>query len=386
MTDGKPFPNASRSESPRVAIILGYGQDACRWAAHNSSGTVRDSTPYSYHLAGGRFSLTWSVDHPENPIQRSWRRLVRRLAGTDIVHVWRNRGLLTTADAVWTHTEKEHLAVVFVLQMMGCKNRPKILGQSVWLWDTWGRRSRIWRWWASRLLAKLDVEVVHSTWNLERSRTSVPNRRVVRLPFGTSGPPRSDPPSGGYVLAIGNDIHRDWALLARAAELTPEVSYVVASPSRRAERTHWPPNVQLTCARGVAECDAQYYGASLVVLPLKTNLHASGATVCIEAAAANRPLLAVDTGGVDEYVRAVGGSLVQAGDAHLLAAEIRRTLSMPSLASATMTRPESVGLSSEDYVTRYMWLTEMLLGKCTWNESITMFTPVGRQPTNGSVS
>ena len=95
----------------RVAIIVRFGLNPRRWADRHALGEVVDETPYAYHLAERWFAVDWSNDHEESSAARWWRMSIRRVLGFDFVHVWRNRRIIRTADAVWTHTEREHLAV-----------------------------------------------------------------------------------------------------------------------------------------------------------------------------------------------------------------------------------------------------------------------------------
>ena len=70
------------------------------------------------------------------------RRALAARLGTDVVHAWRNRALLGSADVVWTHTEREHLAVGLVRATLPRRRRPAVLAQSVWLWGRWDALGR----------------------------------------------------------------------------------------------------------------------------------------------------------------------------------------------------------------------------------------------------
>jgi hypothetical protein len=133
-----------------------------------------DLTPYGYDLAGDRFDMVWSVAAPEGRLGRALRVRIANALGFDLVHAWRNRTLLFRADVIWTHTEREHLAVALLQRFRRRSRRVPVLAQSVWLWDawqTWGAPRRALVGW---LLRTHPVEAVHSARNRDVSRRAVP--------------------------------------------------------------------------------------------------------------------------------------------------------------------------------------------------------------------
>ena len=99
-------------DRPRIAVIVRYGLNPNAWEERHRRGEVADRTPYGYHLAESAFDLEWSTDRIEGATARWWRMTAKRVLGFDFIHVWRNRDAIARADAVWTHTEREHLAVL----------------------------------------------------------------------------------------------------------------------------------------------------------------------------------------------------------------------------------------------------------------------------------
>lgn len=361
--DGPPVAPARRA---RVAVMLEYGRSLDAWKLTLEHGRARTQTPYGYGGAADLYDMEWSIDAEEGVFRRTLRRTIRRLVGADLVHVWRNRSLIRGADVVWTHTEKEHLAVALLLFFRQRNRRPKLLAQSVWLWDSWVGWGRLRRKLVASLLHVADVEIVHSEANRKYSAGQVPDRRVIKVPFGAAGPPSRPLNEDGYILALGNDPHRDWGLLMEVAKLAPHRSFVVASPNPSVRARAWPGNVEVLVPKDRWEVDRLYEGAAVVAVPLQENLHASGTTVSIEAASANRPLVAVDAGGLGEYVMALGGSLVVPSDADAFL----RALEHPN---TDLTSPADVGLSAENYVERYIWITELLLGNVRMDPRISAF-------------
>ncbi|HEY6800203.1 MAG TPA: hypothetical protein VI121_06140, partial [Agromyces sp.] len=154
---------------PRIGVIVRRGLNPTDWEARHLRGEVVDRTPYAYHLAGSDFALEWSKDHPEGALGRWWRMTLKRLLGFDLVHVWRNRGVIERADAVWTHTEREHLAVALLKTLQPRRFSAVSIAQSVWLWDRWSEMSGIRRSFFTRLLRKHSVEVLLSRVNRDLS-------------------------------------------------------------------------------------------------------------------------------------------------------------------------------------------------------------------------
>ncbi|MET0829806.1 MAG: glycosyltransferase [Microbacterium sp.] len=346
-----------------MAVIVRFGLNPQQWMQRHARGEVVDATPYAYHLAEQWFALDWSQDRAESRAARWWRMSVRHLLGFDFVHVWRNRRIIQEADAVWTHTEREHLAVALLKTLAPRRYRAVSIAQSVWLWDLWPGLSRVRSGLFRRLLRRHDVEVVLSRVNRDASLEAVPGRTVVRVPFGThfAAPPEADaiPASPPRVLVVGNDRHRDWALLAEVAALVPEADFDIISLSEDARSRPWPANVEVRSAPQ-AQVLASYARSTLVALPLRHNRHASGCTVAIEAISAGIPLIVSDAGGIDEYVADADAALVPVGDAAAFADAIRGRLTRPTT-SADSAIAADRGLSERDYIARLALLTQATL-------------------------
>jgi glycosyltransferase involved in cell wall biosynthesis len=362
---------------PRVAVIMRYGLNREAWRRRFEAGEVVDAAPYGYQLADERFALDWSVDHRENVVAGWWRGAVRHALGFDLVHVWRNRRLLQDADAVWTHTEREHLAVAAIKALRPRRYRFRSIAQSVWLWDLWPTLSRPRKALFRRLLRRHDIELVLSRVNRDDSRAAVPGRTVVRVPFGTH---LATPRTAGAravtprVLVVGNDRHRDWNLMAQVATLLPDVDFDVITRADAVRALPWPANTEV---RGVTQTEIltnAYSEASLVAVPLLPNRHASGCTVAIEGISAGLPVVASDTGGIDEYVTGSTSTLVAVGDAEAFAAAIRGHLAADEEPDATVAARR--GLSEHDYIDRLVSVTRSLLAGDPLDPAVEQFAPV----------
>src|SRR4051812_30187930 len=66
---------------------------------------------YGYGHAQAHMDIVYSSDHAEGRWQGVVRQALKQALGFDLVHAWRNRDAFNRADIVWTHTEKEHLAI-----------------------------------------------------------------------------------------------------------------------------------------------------------------------------------------------------------------------------------------------------------------------------------
>ncbi|WP_224786009.1 glycosyltransferase [Microbacterium caowuchunii] len=363
-------------------MIVRHGLDPTAWERRHERGEVMDRTPYAYHLAEPAVVLEWSRDRAEHAAARWWRMSVKRLLGFDFVHVWRNRALIERADAVWTHTEREHLAVALLKVLRPRRYRSASIAQSVWLWDLWPTLSAPRRRFFRILLRRHDVEVVLSRMNRDASRAAVPGRTVVRVPFGTHfAQPAGDNEAGKprRILVVGNDRHRDWDLMLRAATALPELDIDLLSLSENASARAWPPNVRI---RGVQQADmlrTVYAAADVVALPLRPNLHASGCTVAIEALSAGLPVVAVDTGGIDEYLQDGDATLLPPGDADAFTAALADAAARGRRGDPAL--PARRGLSEGDYVARLVSITRSVLTRAPIPEAVQCFAPMDDERT-----
>ncbi|MDD9350478.1 glycosyltransferase [Mumia sp.] len=364
---------------PRVAVVLGHAQDPEEWRRRHEAGLAWDVTPYGYEKAQRWFDMAWARSHPEGRLGRRLREAFRQRLGFDLVHAFRNRRLVADSDVVWTHTEREHLAVLAVQRLERKSRRTPVIAQTVWLWDEWADLPA----WRRRLYASLlrgaEVELVHSRCNREISRRRVTGREVVLVPFGSAsvaGETGAEvAPSGrSLVLSIGNDRHRDWEALREAARSLPEVDFAVATRSPRATGLDWPANATVAPVTNVRDLAALYSSAAVVAVPLLDNAHASGATVCIEALSAGRPLVVSDAGGIADYVEG-DATLVPVGETDALTKAIIDAVSEQSDAAGD--RSADRGLTQDDYVGRYVLVTRCLLEGAPWDPRISAFAPVG---------
>lgn len=356
---------------PRVFVFLKHGLSLESWGPTDPGRPLNTASPYGYAAAARVTDLAWSKDAKEGRVSGILRRGVRRVLGFDLVHAWRNRGGLVAAEVVWTHTEWESLAALAVLGLLRHRG-PRVIAQSVWLWDEWPRLSAWKHGLYLSLLRRAAVEVTLSDRNKEAARRIRATDNVYRIPFGAgineevANRALDDvrPGSGGYVLAVGSDRHRDWATLHAAARALPDVEFRIATLSESYPLAEAPGNVRLAAAHSLDELYRRYVGAAVVVLPLTDNLHASGCTVALETQRLGRPLVTADVGGLALYLGERGVHRYLPGDAGSLAATLRAVLTDVAAGSPTESDRGLLldrGLTADDYAARFVLLTRWLL-------------------------
>ncbi|MFD2082628.1 glycosyltransferase family protein [Actinopolymorpha cephalotaxi] len=351
-------------------VFLQHGLSIPSWRRSKDDAQLNSPTPYGYGAAGAVVDLTWSEDADEGRVSRFVRLGSRRVLGFDFVHAWRNRRGLSRAEVVWTHTERESLAALMLLRLL--RNRStRVIAQTVWLWDNWqtirGFRRRLYL----SLLRDAAVEVTLSTLNRDAARAARGTDEVLCLPFGAAVNESTleralrtvAPGAGGGVLAMGRDRHRDWSTLHAAARLLPDIDFWVATVDAAYPTHDAPPNVRIEPIGSLDEVYRAYAEAAVVVIPLVPNLHASGCTVALETQHVGSSLVTTDVGGLGLYL--VGSRVAQyeTGNAAALAdailAEYDRAADGPDPDGLKQIRAQ--GLTSDDYVARYVILTRALL-------------------------
>jgi glycosyltransferase involved in cell wall biosynthesis len=169
--------------------------------------------------------------------------------------------------------------------------------------------------------------------------TGLDPRRVVTLHFPVDTQFFRPVSAGGgrSVLAVGKDLARDYATLARAvASLDAEVT-VVAHP-RNVEGLELPPNVQLRRGLSSKELRSLYEEALCVVLPQRSETfpygsEGGGLTALLEAMAMGKAVVASDRAVLRDYVDdGVEALLVPPEDPQALRASVERVLGDPALA------------------------------------------------------
>lgn len=368
----EPMADGSERRAIKVFVHLARDKDARAWKQALEAGTLvgfNEETPYGYGRANSMgCEVRFSSSRPESMLSRGWRLALRALTGFDLAHAQRQRAELRDCDVVWTHTESQFLAVAAALG--GTNHRPKLLGQSVWLFDRWEHLGPWRRAWYRRLIARIDTLTVHSDSNLAIARRLFPEKRIELVRFGVPSeypvPPRLRTADPLRILSVGSDRHRDWpTLLAAVADLEAQTTILsgTLAPSAAAAL----PKVEIRRARTNSELVTALQAATLVCVPLKPNQHASGITAIQEAVLSGVPVVATDTGGLTGYFGPDEIRYVPPGDAGALrdaiislAQDPQGACAMASRAQSRMTRD---GLGAETFIRRHVELTEDMLAR-----------------------
>ena len=170
----------------------------------------------------------------------------------------------------------------------------------------------------------------------------------------------------GSVLAIGNDGHRDWETLLRAApSIDAEVRILTRHPppATLPANVRWEPADWHRSLLSDADVRDAFRSASVVVVPVKDVPQPSGQSVTLQASACARPVVLTRTRGLWDPDGLRDGEnvlLVPPGDPIALAAAVTRVLSDRGFGEAVgATARESVATTAS--VERY---AERLLAIC----------------------
>ena len=367
----------SPSDAPpiRVFVQLSHGQDAAEWERNQRSGTlvgINDPSPYGYRRAERQgCEVRFSRAGREGLLGKGLRGALRLVLGFDLVHALRNRAEIFRADIVWTHTEAQFLAVAALLSLARRSSRPKLLGQSVWLMDEWPRLSPLHRLLYRWLLRQVDVLTFHSPENQRRAQEVFGRADAELVLFGIPSEKPCAPTRPAArpvkVLSVGNDRHRDWATLLAALGGQDDIELTIVSRTIDPRLTRPHPNVRVVAPTHNDDLLRLYAASSILVVPLKENLHASGITVLQEGALGGLALVATRTGGLDAYFDEAEATYVPVGDAAALRAAVRELAADPARrdarAAAAQRRMTSGALDCEAYIGRHVALSRQALAR-----------------------
>lgn len=372
---GAPLDQRRREEQEPVVVFvhLARDKDVDAWNRAWQDGKLvglNDPTPYGYGRAeemGCR--VHYSKSHKENPAETFVRLGLRVVTGFDLVHAFRQRKQILAADVVWTHTESQFLAVAALLPARG--RRPKVIAQSVWLFDRWDGLNALQKTVYSRLIRKVDVLTFHSSLNMAVAQRAFPDIECRLVPFGIPSEEMKAPTARqGERLAIvapGSDRHRDWATLAEAVSGIPNAFATILSGTAPKSLAQGRRDIEIKKARTNEELIDYFARAHVVCVPLKPNKHASGITVIQEAVLAGVPVVASRAGGLDEYFGPDEVRFVEPGDAGALRAALMDITADPKAALARATRAQDKmrrdGMGAETYIRRHVDLSRELLGR-----------------------
>ena len=191
------------------------------------------------------------------------------------------------------------------------RGRPHVVLLSYGLLTTWRRasrpRRRLLRAALDRAAAVVCLGTAPRTALLGETGLAPELARVVEIGADARYFRPEGTPADGYVLAVGKDLARDYATLARATAGLRCRVLIVAEP-RNLVGVDLPPNVEVLRGLRWTELRELYAGASCVALPLRHPEHpfgteASGLTALVEAMAMAKAVVATERDVFADYVR-----------------------------------------------------------------------------------
>lgn len=164
-----------------------------------------------------------------------------------------------------------------------------------------------------------------------------PKESISYVPFGVDQsfwtPSKTKDHSGaGYVLAIGNDLSRDWVSLVNSWKITfPTLKIVTRLPvpmhGRNIEVINGDWHSQLLSDAEILEL---YRDALFVIVPLRDTIQPAGQSVCLQAMACGKPVILSKVSGLWDSELIKDGEnvlLVTPADADALGAAASRLIS-----------------------------------------------------------
>ncbi|MDJ0919670.1 MAG: acyltransferase family protein [Henriciella sp.] len=367
---------ASEGDTIKVFAHLAHGQDVVAWEKMWSDGVlvgINDPTPYGYGRANQMgCEVSFSEAAKGSKLYAFIRLVLRVLLGFDYIQARHNAKRALEADIIWTHTESQYLAMALVFALRGKnKPRPLLLGQSVWFFDKWPKLDPIRKAFYRYLINYVDVLTVHSPLNLERAKDLFPGKRIELVRFGIPSEDLTKPQlrenEPHRIICVGNDRHRDWQTAIEAFKDEPGIDVKIFSTKTNPKLADGIENVEIRGVRNDAELKAELSTASLMVLPLKPNLHASGATVLQESAIFGIPVVASHVGGLEAYFDAEAVTYIPHGSPEALKLAAMDLLNDPVKAVGQATkayeRVKSGAIGANAYVMDHVRISRELLAE-----------------------
>jgi glycosyltransferase involved in cell wall biosynthesis len=202
------------------------------------------------------------------------------------------------ADIVVCNFESSALLILLLRRLF--RFRGKVVVYDIGVAGAWRLRDRILRLVVPRadLLLPLGRAQVPGLLALGvRPERVHPVHQGVSTDFYTDARDAPD----GYVLAVGDDVSRDYpTLLTASAGLTQEVR--IRSRVIRENRQDHPAVTVVSGRLTPDEYRALIAGAVLVVLPLYKSVHAGGISTLLEAMSSGKPVIVSASPGLADYV------------------------------------------------------------------------------------
>ena len=358
-------PRAGLLATEPTSICVLEGHDHATWAARHADGEQSSGLPFGIDaLTSLGFSLRhsdavwhggkvwqWACDR-SRPLPYQLR------PDGAVAQVLTALPQIRRSSACLSMFEHQGLAYAAIRQGTG-GHLPPLVMMTCWLAETvlklGRRRLALYR----KLCSEASIITVFSSNQvpLLSKLLRLPAERFVVVTFGVDTdfyhPGPETPVADNLVAVVGMDTGRDWPTFARAAALTPEMKYVLATRPYVPMNQHFPDNV---VGRGMLDHNAYrslLRTATLSVVPTHPLRYPTGQTVLLESLACGCPAVAARTDALSEYEPTDCVLTYDVGDPESLALAIR------TLASDSARRQAMSVAGREVAVTRYdrrlMW-------------------------------
>ena len=211
--------------------------------------------------------------------------------------------------------------------------RPKLVLWDIGLTDTWRLRRRLQDFLVPRVdailvLGQNQKAAIEARWP-DHAPVEVVGHLVETGFWRAAGPP----PPDGTVLAVGDDVGRDYPTLLAALDGTGLPTVIRTGQRLALGAGHADTSVLAERLPYVGLRDL-YERAAFVVVPLAEAQNASGVSAVLEAGAMGRAVVVSRSSGIADYVvDGVTGLVVERHDPDALRAAILRLRAEPALAS-----------------------------------------------------
>lgn len=292
----------------------GYGLD--QFALAFAAGKRSEQSHWSMHLAQEHgFEVLSTQDFGWPRLGHLLRKSTYWFLWFDLPHLLANWRAVRKADVVWAMSEREMIPALIAAGVTPAGHKPAIFGEIIWLLDEWsgysGLRRSLWR----RLMRRAAGIIAMTHRCMLGARRLLPDVPAIEYRLGVPIESFADvrPAIGPNpnlaagrplrILAMGNDVRRDWSTLASAFGGDPRFEVIVATgmpePMLVSLRAH--SGITIDRAADFAKVRRHLAWADLLVMPVHPNEHGAGLTTLLEAAACGLPILCTRVGGIDEY-------------------------------------------------------------------------------------
>ncbi|MFL9989957.1 glycosyltransferase [Paraburkholderia sediminicola] len=346
----------------KAFVLLWAGISVENWKKSFDEGIRPDRSPYGYHyLEESGFDVLYSKSVRESYLSMIIRKVISRIFRADLVHAMRNIRGMAKSDYIFTHTDRETFAVLLLRAVFPWLIKAKTVCQIIWTPDLLKQQNKFGARILGAVLRKADLVITLSSQNQEwlNQLDSRINARSVKFgvcrdSFSAEVLPAIREDSALRILAIGNDEHRDWKTFCAALSEVSDVRVRVLSRTFEKSVASYPGDWEIESANSLGEVKDAYAWADLVVVPLKSNMHASGITCVLEAAFLGVPVIAANTGGLTDYFEEGEVMYYETGSTESLRSQVRRFAKdisvRRSYQRAAFDRARKETLTSKNYI------------------------------------